>query len=133
MGFQSERGAKEYLVARIVSEAQREGAELSDLETKMLYFSETGWTLSNMLEVNAEFERTYDNDDYERKIAGLIREIETRNHRIDGKRQSEWDEAIFKLGQGDHYLLVLIGRGRSSPAGQFSKWLPVSNFYGTEK
>ncbi|MGA8085714.1 MAG: hypothetical protein WCA10_00310 [Terracidiphilus sp.] len=131
--FQTERQAKEYLVERIVAEAECEQVPLSEVERKMLYFTESGWTLPNILEVNAEFERDYDNDEYEQKIAELVRQIDKHNEITGGDDQAKWDDAIVKLGEGDHYLLVLVGLGRSSPAGQFSKWLPTGNFYGTGK
>jgi hypothetical protein len=131
--FQTERQAKEYLVERIVAEAQSEQVPLSEVERKMLYFTESGWTLPNILEVNAEFERDYDNEEYEQKIAGLVREIDKQYETTGGDDQAKWDDAIVKLAEGDHYLLVLVGLGRSSPARQFSKWLPAGNFYGTGK
>lgn len=131
--FQTERLAKEYLVERIDAEAQREQVPLSEIERKMLYFTESGWTLPNILEVNAEFERDYDDEEYELKIAGLVREIDKQNETTGGDEQSKWDDAIVKLAEGDHYLLVLIGLGRSSPARQFSEWLPAGNFYRTGK
>jgi hypothetical protein len=59
--FSDVRDAKEYLIDRVVDEAQLQGMPLSDLERKMLYFSETGWTLPDMEEVNAAFERTLTN------------------------------------------------------------------------
>jgi hypothetical protein len=43
--FTAARHAKEFLVSRIVTEAQREGVALSEIEREMLYFSETSWTL----------------------------------------------------------------------------------------
>ena len=133
VSFQTERQAKEYLIDRIVAEAHREQVSLSDVERKMLYFTETGWTLPNILEVNAEFERDYDNDEYEQKIAGLVRQIDERNETSGGDDQAKWDDAIVKLAEGDHYLLVLVGLGRSSAARRFSKWLPAASFYGTGK
>ena len=57
--FASGREAKEYLVGRIVDEARREGVPLSEIETKMMYFSETASTLPDILEVNEEFDRDY--------------------------------------------------------------------------
>ncbi len=132
-GFQTEREAKEYLVERIVAEAHHEQVPLSEVERKMLYFTESGWTLPNILEVNDEFKRDYDNDEYEEKIAGLVREIEKQNKVATGDEQSRWDDAVVKLSEGDHYLLVLIGLGQSSPAQHFAKWLPVGSFYGTGK
>jgi hypothetical protein len=64
----STREAKEYLVAQITAEAQREGISLSDVERKMLYFSETGWTLPEIMEVNEQFDQDYDQDEYEKKL-----------------------------------------------------------------
>ena len=112
--FQSERDAKEYLIGKIAGQAEQRGIPLSDVERKMLYFSETGWTLPGMLKINAEFERDYDNDEYEQKIAGLVRAIEKGNEAVGGEEQSKWDDAVVKLSEGDHYLLVLVGLGRSS-------------------
>jgi hypothetical protein len=50
------RHAKEFLVSKIVNEAQREGLLPSEIEKKMLYFSETGWTLPDMEEINTAFD-----------------------------------------------------------------------------
>jgi hypothetical protein len=38
----SVREAKEFLISKIVAEAQHENAPLSETERKMLYFTETG-------------------------------------------------------------------------------------------
>ena len=124
-GFGTEREAKEYLVARISAEATQQGIAISEVERKILYFSETGWTLPDIMEVNAEFERDYDNDEYESKIAGIVRHIENLNAEAGGPEQSLWNDAIVKLSEGDHYLLVLIGLGRSTPARKLSNWFPT--------
>lgn len=126
--FNSVRAAKEYLAGRIVAEAQREGAPLSDVERKMLYFSETGWTLPGILEVNAEFERDYDTDAYEEKIAGLVCAL---RERATDEEQASWDDAVIKLSEGDHYLLVLIGGADAEHAAsplmrKLEPWLPAT-------
>ena len=54
--FQSARDAKEFLTARIVEEAKRENISLSEVERKMLYFSETHWTLPDIALVSEKFE-----------------------------------------------------------------------------
>ena len=53
--FARPREAKEFLVARIVAEANKEGVPLSEVERKMLYFSETDWTLPDIDEVSEAF------------------------------------------------------------------------------
>jgi hypothetical protein len=101
------REAKDYLAGKIVAEAKREGNPLTEVERKMLYFSETDWTLPRMLEINAEFERDYDSREYERKIAGLIRKIEARDAG-DEQGQRTWDQAVEKLSEGDNYLSIML-------------------------
>ena len=73
--FSSAREAKEFLVSTIVDEAQRENMPLSDLERKMLYFSENYSSLPDIMEISDEFDRTYDLGEYENKIARLIRAL----------------------------------------------------------
>src|SRR5436309_14122782 len=63
------REAKEFLISKIVAEAQRENAPLSEIERKMLYFTESGWTLPDIMQVSEQFDREYDQDEYEKKIA----------------------------------------------------------------
>ena len=126
MKFSTEREAKEYLIGRIVDEAKREGVPPSDIERKMLYFSETGWTLPDMMEVNSEFELEYDNTQYEQKILGLASAIERHSETAGGEGRTVWDGAVEKLSQGDHYLLVLInprlaGTTPERPAGDIRR------------
>jgi hypothetical protein len=114
--FRSQKQAKEYLIGRIVAEAEQEGVVLSDVERKMLYFSETDWTLPGIMDVNAEFERDYDDAGYEEKIAGIVRNL---LERATPEEQQTWDDAVLKLCDGDHYLLVLIDRGSGRRSGWF--------------
>ncbi len=108
MRFKTVRDAKNFLAGKIVEEAQREGAPLTELERKMLYFTETGWTLPDMKEVSAEFDRGYDQGEYEQKIAGLAARLQGRLE-VQGEQESEtWNRAIEKLSLGDHYILVLL-------------------------
>ena len=69
--FSSGREAKEYLIAQIVMEAEREGTPLSETERKMLYCTETAWTLPDIWEVNEAFERDYDQPAYEAKVGRI--------------------------------------------------------------
>jgi len=126
--FGTIREAKDYLAGRIAVEAEREGTPLSDVERKMLYFSETGWTLPDILEVNAEFERDYDEGAYERKIAMLTRKIQAHDAVEDEQQQDAWDQAVLKLSRGDHYVTGLIDEAQPSGRGA-PRWLRLLAFF----
>jgi hypothetical protein len=106
--FADAREAKEFLVARIVAEAQREEVPLSEVERKMLYFSETGWTLPDIAEVSDKFDRESDRDEYEKKITQLIRNARKRARKDDRPEFDDWSAAVRRLSKEDHYLLVMI-------------------------
>ncbi len=109
------------MVDRIVTQAQRDGVSLSDVERKILYFSETAWTLPDMAEVNEEFDSSYDQGGFERKIAGIVRNIQRAPMPGKGEEPS-WDKALRALRSEDHYLLVLIdSAGTVRPRGDFIK------------
>jgi hypothetical protein len=74
----------------------------------MLYFTETAWTLPDIMEVNAQFDREYNATEYEKKIAGLIRNAHQRVRKEDPQEFSAWSEAIRILSKEDHYLLIML-------------------------
>jgi hypothetical protein len=100
--------AKEFLISRIIEESKLEHVHLSDVEKKMLYFTETQRTLPDMAEVVAEFEQKCNSDDYERKIIGLLKNARIRELAPSAQQMEMWNDAISTLKQEDHYLLVLI-------------------------
>jgi hypothetical protein len=92
--------AKQFLISRVIEEAKLEQVGLSEVERKMLYFTEVHPSLPDIYEVNAEFERDYDSDMYEAKIASLLRNA----------REPEWTDALEALKKEDHYILVMVGQ-----------------------
>ena len=108
--FGNAREAKEFLVSRIAEEAQREGVPLSEVERKMLYFTENYWTLPDMMEVNEAFDRDYDAAEYEKKIAQLVRHARARTRKENPKELEDWKDAIGILSKEDHYILVMLGK-----------------------
>ncbi|HEY5214880.1 MAG TPA: hypothetical protein VIJ38_17845 [Acidobacteriaceae bacterium] len=108
------RDAKEFLVGRIVEESERVGVPLSEIERKMLYFSETGWTLPDIWEVNAAFDRDYDEVEYEEKIAGLIRGFRKNARQCSTAEFESWEAAVRLLRKEDHYLLVMVDMAATS-------------------
>jgi len=116
--FRTIREAKEYLIHLILAQADRDATPLSDIERKMLYFSESGWTLPDMMAISQEFDQTHDQNKYERKIGQIIQRLHNSIHTK--RDEDDWDEAVKYLREEDHYLLVLIdGAGYS---GKRSRW-----------
>ena len=109
--FATAREAKEYLIERVLRQAAQDGVSLTDVERKMLYFSERAWTLPDMMAVNAEFDQGYSQDEYEDKIARIVRHIQAGD-----SDRHRWNDAIRRLQSEDHYLLVLIDGASRPPA-----------------
>ena len=106
--FRTTKQAKDYLAERIASEASREGNPLTEVERKMLYFSETDWTLPEMTQISSEFDRDYDANAFEQRIAALVAKIVAGDRSQNQTATGTWDEAVEKLSDGDHYLNVLL-------------------------
>ena len=63
--------------------------------------------MPNILEIAEEFDRSYSQDEYEQKIASLVRSIR-RDSCHDKLKSRLWAEAVHALKAEDHYLLVMI-------------------------
>jgi hypothetical protein len=100
--------AKEFIVSRIIDEASRDNISLSELERKMLYFSEVYPTLPDMMEVAEKFEAKYDTEKYEEKIRGLSRKAFGRDRKESPENAQLWRDAINVLRKEDHYILVML-------------------------
>jgi len=106
--FQTGREAKEFLISKIVEEAQRENISLSEVERNMLYFTESGWTLPDIVQVSEEFDREYDQAKYERKIAKLVTKADRRIREGSREDYDKWWAAIRFFEREDHYITVMI-------------------------
>jgi hypothetical protein len=114
--------AKEFLISQIVEEAQRENVSLSEVERKMLYFTETEETLPDIYEINDQFERDYDGPAYEKKIAALLRDAYRRICSGSPEGKNRWKQAICDLRGEDHYLLVMLAQSREPDV---AWWVPI--------
>jgi len=115
--FHGGREAKEFLISEIVAEAQHENAPLSEIERKMLYFTESGWTLPDMMKVSEDFDREYDQDKYEHKIANLVTKADGRMRKSSPNDYDRWWAAIRFLQREDHYISVMIRLSGLRPRG----------------
>jgi hypothetical protein len=121
--FTNSRDALDFLVSRIAAEAESEGSPLSEIERKMLYFSETAPTPPDIMEANGVFDRDYNSDEYEKKIARLIGSTKQRFRKTDKQNLDAWSDAIRSLKKEDYYLLVMINQAGTSvrPRGDLLK------------
>ena len=100
--------AKDFLVQQTAEQAALERISLSDLEKRMMYFVENDATsCADPLELNQEFEAQYDTEEYETKIASMLRRTYKRLKSEDPEKARQWNRAIRTLSDGDHYLPVL--------------------------
>ena len=102
--------AKDFLVSRIMKEAERESVNVSDVERKMLYYSEGFDTLPDMSDVSDEFDTAANTSQYERKISKLIRNAFKHDRKESPELIFQWRRAIQLLGREDHYVFVMLGK-----------------------
>lgn len=100
--------AKDFLVRQTAEQAALENVPLSELEKRMMYFVENDpASCENPLELNEEFEAKYDTEEYEAKIAHLLRHAYERLKAEESEKARYWDAAMRALSDGDHYLPVM--------------------------
>jgi hypothetical protein len=98
--------AKNFLVEQTAEQAALENVPLSDLEKRMMYFTETGECPEDPITLNDAFEAEYDTLVYEKKISRLMARAYSRIKRDNPKKLRLWNDAFGVLGKGDHYLLL---------------------------
>jgi hypothetical protein len=111
--------AKEFLASRIVNQALLEGVSFSEIERRMLFFSETHPSLPDMYEVLNEFNESYNMFPYERTVSSLICNA-LRRDREDAALAQRWEDAKKSLRREDHYINLIACRSsrrhEASPA-----------------
>jgi len=111
--FNDSMEAKKFLVSQIADQARRGHHPLSEVEEKMLYFSETYPTPPDMAEVAERFGREYDDSKFEDKIFRISRRAFQQDKKESPDTARLWREAIKVLKKEDHYLLVMVELPRS--------------------
>ena len=84
-----------------------EGVPFSDLERRMMYFTEIEEMPEDPIQLNEEFEAEYDSDEYEAKISKLLHHALARIKKENPEAARQWNQAVKVLNKGDHYLSVL--------------------------
>jgi len=101
------QSSKQFLIDRILEQARFEGIPLTETEICMLRFAEAT-SGSTDLEAANIFDRDYNDEEYESKIANLIRHAYERDKQAG--RQDAWDDALVRIAGRDLYLNVMIQR-----------------------
>jgi hypothetical protein len=101
---------KQFLISRVIEEAEVEQVNFSKVGKKMLYFTEVDPSLPYNYETNAEFERNYNSDEYEAKVVGLLKNARERDSHSSPSGEQEWQDALDALKKEDHYFLVMVGQ-----------------------
>jgi hypothetical protein len=101
--------AKEFIVSRITDQAALENVDLSEVERKMLYFSERHPSLPDISDVATEFDQNYNMYEYEAKIVGLVRNAFRRDKKVSPEKREKWVAARRALRWEDHYIKVMVG------------------------
>src|SRR5262252_6952737 len=96
--------AKDFLVRQTAEQALLEGVSFSDLEKRMMYFTESEDATEDPAKLNDEFEAAYNNDEYEAKISKLLHHAYARIKKENPASARLWDESFRLLRQGDHYI-----------------------------
>jgi hypothetical protein len=107
---QPAESAKQFLISKVVRQADSEGVLLSDLEKRMLNFSEGAVSAAD-IEAVANFDSEYDSDAYEAKIARLLR----RAYQHDAKlgQTHQWQDALGDVGRTG---ILVMGHQTQPPA-----------------
>jgi len=103
--------AKDFLAQKTAEQAALENIPLSDLEKRMMYFTESGEMREDALQLNEAFEAEYHNDEYEGKISKLMHHAYKRIKKESPELAGKWNAAIQTLRKGDHYILALWDQG----------------------
>jgi hypothetical protein len=101
---------KQFLIDKVIEQAKLENVPLSQVERKMLYYTEVYPSLPDIYEANEEFERNYNTDDYEAKVASLLRNGRSRDQSQNPEREQQWRDALDALSRQDHYILVMVNQ-----------------------
>lgn len=125
--FGTEGEAKRFFVDRVLRQAELEGSLLSDAERRMLSWSESDpeldWSADEATALVNELATQMSDEQYEAKIAALLKGAYEREVCSDATAKAVWKEACSKLDEGDHYIGVMIDRalGRTLRARWF-RW-----------
>ncbi len=125
--------AKEFVISRIIAEAEREGVSLTDTEKQqMLWWTEVHPEphIRDLKALTERFDAECDTGVYEAKIQGLAKDVYRRDRNESAVLQERWADALAALSQEDHYVGVLLPQtpstGRPARLLDFMKYIAIA-------
>jgi hypothetical protein len=121
--MQTVDSAKQFLLNRLIEQAAADGATLSEVEKRMFLFSELSpnpdW------EANEKFEAEYDDLEYEKKVAKLLRHAYAHDKKA-AEGVDIWRDSLKALTKEDFYGLVMVDQAKiPRPKDYFSFFDPA--------
>lgn len=93
----------------------------------MLFFTGERGPTESMRMVSELFDREYDQYAYEEKIGFVVRSLQKRQT---AEERQAWHDALTAMGDGDHYLSVLIDGAKGRRRGFVGPGEPMVPDYG---
>jgi hypothetical protein len=119
------REAKDFLVQQTVEQASLESIPFSDLEKRVMYFTESGEMSEDPFELKDAFEAEYDATVYAANVSTLMAHAYARLKKEDSSLARIWNEAIQELHKRDHSLFVLWGHPNPRLSANHQEFLEV--------
>jgi hypothetical protein len=117
----AQSAARRFFVERVLEQAAREKVPLSKAEVHDLSWSESDATSAPDLMLAAAREDEITDDEFEAKIARLIKAAYDRDVARDRKLKARYRDARAALAAGDHYISIMIDRALGWRA---TRWWP---------
>ena len=99
--------ALEFLAKKVEEQAELDEVPLSAVERKMMRWSEVEPGAIKDVSVSEEFNRDYEEEEYEHKISQLLAHAYRRGKKLGSAESQLWEDAKQALKGHDYYLLVM--------------------------
>jgi hypothetical protein len=110
----SQTESKQFLVKQVVRQAGVEGVSLSEGELRMLSWSESDPDSVADTGIAAQLGLPISDEEYEEKISGLLARRYAADVTSNPDASAQWKQAIERLEEGDHYILIMVERALGS-------------------
>jgi len=108
--FYSPNNAKEFFVQKVLEQAKKENINLSEIEKQMLFWNEADPKFYENHELNERFENEISSEEYEKKIARIIRGCFNDDLRLNNVTKDTYKRAYTAIKSKDYYIFSMVDR-----------------------